>query len=144
MTHDQLPSDNDPRPAPIWSCSSVSRATVICSGSRGFESNRNERYFPCWAKSVPTCDILIVGLLAVWCSTRTSHQMRNDTVVCQTGLRGFRYQSTGGGVVDTCKAPECCTFPNLLHGSSELYVQSFILSCSTRGQSSWIHPSLCS
>ena len=31
---------NFPRPAPIWPCSSVSRATVICSGGRGFEPHR--------------------------------------------------------------------------------------------------------
>ena len=30
---------NFPRPAPIWPCSSVGRATVIRSGGRGFESH---------------------------------------------------------------------------------------------------------
>ena len=41
------PAFNYPRSAPIWSCSSVGRATVICysDGSRGFESNRGQRYF---------------------------------------------------------------------------------------------------
>ena len=41
---------NFPRPAPIWPCSSVGRATVICSRGRGFESHRCQRFFllsPC-------------------------------------------------------------------------------------------------
>ena len=36
---------NFPRSAPIWSCSSDGRATVICSGGRGFESHRGQRFF---------------------------------------------------------------------------------------------------
>ena len=36
---------NFPRPAPIWPCSPVGRATVICSGGRGFESRRDQRLF---------------------------------------------------------------------------------------------------
>ena len=39
------------RPAPIWPCSSVGRATVVCSGGRGFESHLDQRFllslFPC-------------------------------------------------------------------------------------------------
>ena len=41
---------NFPQPAPIWPCSSVGRATVICSWGRGFESQRGQRFFslsPC-------------------------------------------------------------------------------------------------
>ena len=34
---------NFPRPASIWPCSSVGRATVICSGGRGFEPHRGQR-----------------------------------------------------------------------------------------------------
>ena len=45
-----------PRPAPVWPCSSVCSATVICSGGRGFECNRGQRLllflrvgpFPFW------------------------------------------------------------------------------------------------
>ena len=33
---------NFPRPAPVWPCSSVGRATLICSGGRGFESHRDQ------------------------------------------------------------------------------------------------------
>ena len=36
---------NFPRPAPIWPCSSVGRALVICSGGREFESQRGQRFF---------------------------------------------------------------------------------------------------
>ena len=36
---------NSLRPAPIWPCSSVSRATVICCGGRGFEPHRGQRVF---------------------------------------------------------------------------------------------------
>ena len=42
---------NFPRPAPIWPCSSIGRATVSCSGGRGFESLRGQRFLshsPCW------------------------------------------------------------------------------------------------
>ena len=31
--------------APIWPCSSVGRAKVICSGGRGFEPHRGQRFF---------------------------------------------------------------------------------------------------
>ena len=34
-----------PQPAPIWPCSSVTRVTVICSDSCGFESHRGRRFF---------------------------------------------------------------------------------------------------
>ena len=36
---------NFPQTAPIWPCSSVGRATVICSGGRGFEPHRGQRFF---------------------------------------------------------------------------------------------------
>ena len=36
---------NFPRPALIWPCSSAGRATVICSGGRGFRSRRSQRFF---------------------------------------------------------------------------------------------------
>ena len=38
-----------PRPAPMWPCSSFGRATVICSGRRGFEPHRGQIFslFPC-------------------------------------------------------------------------------------------------
>ena len=36
---------NCPRPAPIWPCSSIGRATMICSGVRGFVSHRGLRFF---------------------------------------------------------------------------------------------------
>ena len=41
---------NFPRPAPIWPCISVGRATVICSRGRRFESRQGQRFFlftPC-------------------------------------------------------------------------------------------------
>ena len=36
---------NFPRPTPISPCSSVGRATVICSGGRGFQSHQGQRFF---------------------------------------------------------------------------------------------------
>ena len=35
---------NFPRPAPIWPCSSVGRAMVICSGGLGFDPHRGQRF----------------------------------------------------------------------------------------------------
>ena len=44
------------RPAPIWPCSSVGRATVVCSGGRGFESHLDQEIssqsFSMWAQKV--------------------------------------------------------------------------------------------
>ena len=35
---------NFPRPAPVWPCSSVGRATVTCSEGRGFKPHQGQRF----------------------------------------------------------------------------------------------------